>query len=48
MFGEVDATNEEDVKKPTKKHKVSGKSKGKKATKKKHGKKQVYIFRTCF
>ena len=35
MFGEVDATNEEDVKKPTKKHKVSGKSKGKKATKKK-------------
>lgn len=38
MFGEVDATNEEDVKKP-KKHKVSGKSKGKKVTKKKHGKK---------
>jgi hypothetical protein len=36
MFGEVDATNEEDVKKP-KKHKVSGK--GKKATKK-HGKKK--------
>ena len=38
MFGEVDATNEEDVKKP-KKHKVSGKSKGKKPAKKKHGKK---------
>jgi hypothetical protein len=36
MFGEVDATNEEDVKKP-KKHKVSGK--GKKATKK-HSKKK--------
>jgi hypothetical protein len=37
MFGEVDATNEEDVKKP-KRHKVSGKGKGKKHAKK-HGKK---------
>ena len=37
MFGEVDATNEEDVKKP-KKHKVSGKGKGHKKAKK-HGKK---------
>jgi hypothetical protein len=37
MFGEVDATNEEDVKKPSK-HKVAGKGKGKKHAKK-HGKK---------
>jgi hypothetical protein len=39
MFGEIDSTEEEDVKKaPKKKHKVSGKGKGKKA--KKHGKKR--------
>ncbi len=39
MFAEVDATNEEDVKRPVMKHKVSGKLKGKKPAKKKHGKK---------
>jgi hypothetical protein len=39
MFGEVDSSNEEDVKKAAKKHKVHGKGKAKakkKGTKKKH------------
>jgi hypothetical protein len=38
MFGEVDATNEEDVKKPSK-HKVAGKGRGKKHAKKRGKKK---------
>lgn len=38
MFGEIESADQEDVKKP-KKHKVSGKGKGKKHAKK-HGKKK--------
>ena len=41
MFGEIESTEQEDVKKAPKKHKIAGKGKGNKKAKKSHNKKHV-------